>query len=49
MPADLQAVDGYQIAGYPVTIVIDRSGDIVYRQTGPVDFRVLRATLRELA
>ena len=49
VPSDLQAVDGYQIAGYPVTIVVDRSGDIVYRQTGPVDFRVLRAKVRELA
>ena len=48
VPTDLQAVDGYQIAGYPVTVVIDRSGEIVYRQTGPVDFGVLRAKVREL-
>lgn len=48
VPTDLQAVDGYQIAGYPVTVVIDRHGDIVYRQTGPVDFGVLRAKVREL-
>ena len=48
VPSDLQAVDAYQIAGYPVTVVVDRSGQIVYRQTGPIDFRVLRAKVREL-
>ena len=49
VPVDLQAVDAYRIGGYPVTIIVDRGGNIVYRQAGPVDFAVLRAKVRELA